>query len=658
MQKNIQEPASKIWLGAGLLIAMTVAAYLPATQCGYIWDDDAYVTVNTLLSAPDGLSRIWFSKDSPSQYFPLVYTSFRIEYALWGLKPQGYHITNILLHAINALLLWRLLRFLSIPWPWLAAAIFALHPVQVESVAWITERKNVLMTFFFLLSLLAWLRFAERSENHQRAWPLYILSLLLYMLSLFSKTTACTLPAALVLSLWLKSIPISSKRWLQIAPYVLLGLAMGILTTWWEHVHLGVNKIDFGLNPIERPLIASRALWFYISKLVLPVNLTFSYPQWRINTTAPLQYCWVAACMTAGWGIWHWRDKLGRGPIAAIAFYTATLLPMLGFILLYTFVYTYVADHYQYVACIGPIALAVGAGFHITARVSGLGKSIAKIIAVAVLVTFGTLTWRQCHIYKNEETLWRDTIKKNPNSWIANNNFGKILHEQGRLNEALGYYRTALQEKPGYWQTHNNMGQLMLQMKQFEQAVWHFNRVLQAVPKDVILGENDKRLLRRLHYHMGLALSAEGKLDEAISHYRQALEIKPDYWQAQNNLGLALQSQGKLDEAVVHYRQALQVEPNSPLILNNAAWILATHPDANVRDVKQAIIFAERAAELTKYQDVDILDTLAAAYAAAGQFDRAAAAEQTALNLASAKQDEKQINHIRKQLELYKQAKP
>ncbi len=583
------ESASKIWVGAGLLVVMTVAAYLPATRCGYIWDDDAYVTENTLLSAPDGLSRIWFSKDSPSQYFPLVYTSFRIEYALWGLKPQSYHITNILLHAINAVLLWRLLRSLSIPWPWLAAAIFALHPVQVESVAWITERKNVLMTFFFLLSLLTWLRFAERSENHQRAWPLYILSLLLYMLSLFSKTTACTLPAALVLSLWLKSIPISSKRWLQIVPYILLGLAMGILTTWWEHIHLRVNTVNFGLNPIERLLIAGRALWFYISKLVFPVNLTFSYPQWRINTTAPLQYCWVAGCLVAGWGMWHWRDKLGRGPIAAIIFFTATLLPMLGFISLYTFVYTYVADHYQYVACIGPIALAVGAGYHITARVSDLGKSMAKIIAAAVLVTFGTLTWHQCHIYKNAETLWCDTVKKNPNSWLANNNYGTVLHEQGKLNEALRYYYTALLEKPSYWQTYNNIGRIMLKTEQFEQAVWYFSQVLLAVPKDGILSENDKRQLREVHYHMGLALSAQGKFDEAIRHYRQVLEIKPDDWQAHYGLGLALQSQGRLDEALLHYRQALQAEPNFLPARNNAALILlATHPDANARDAKQA----------------------------------------------------------------------
>ena len=188
-------------LGVLLVLAITIA-YRKAWHAGYIWDDDVYVTENKLLTAPDGLKRIWFSLDSPSQYFPLVYTTFRLEHALWGLNPAGYHWVNILLHVANALLVWRLLLILRVPGAWLAAAIFALHPVQVESVAWITERKNVLMGFFFLLALLSWVEFVEGQSR--RMWKFYALALLLYALALFSKTTACTLPAALLLILWLK----------------------------------------------------------------------------------------------------------------------------------------------------------------------------------------------------------------------------------------------------------------------------------------------------------------------------------------------------------------------------------------------------------------------------------------------------------------------
>src|SRR5213083_494673 len=200
-----------------LLVVTAILAYQPAWHGGFIWDDDAYITNNELLTAPDGLRRIWFSLDSPSQYFPLVYSTFRIEHALWGLNPTGYHWVNLLLHAANALLVWRVLARLNVPGAWLAAAIFALHPVQVESVAWITERKNVLMGFFFLLTLLAWTAFVD--ERTKRPWRFYGLALILYVLALSAKTTACTLPAALLLILWLQKKSINWERILQIAPF-------------------------------------------------------------------------------------------------------------------------------------------------------------------------------------------------------------------------------------------------------------------------------------------------------------------------------------------------------------------------------------------------------------------------------------------------------
>src|SRR4029079_9150880 len=239
--KLFSPPRERIWLVAMILVLATIFAYRPAWNGGFVWDDDFYVTKNHLLTAPDGLRRIWFSLESPSQYFPLTYTSFRVERSLWGLKPTGYHLVNILLHTANALLLWRLLAVLKVPGGWLAAGIFALHPVQVESVAWITERKNVLMGFFFLLTLLAWARFvAERNQQpiqrsrapgRQRQeevnepdklsgfpWRFCWLALIFYLLALCSKATACTLPAALFLILWLQRETNDSGRGLRNAP--------------------------------------------------------------------------------------------------------------------------------------------------------------------------------------------------------------------------------------------------------------------------------------------------------------------------------------------------------------------------------------------------------------------------------------------------------
>jgi len=344
------------WLLGLILVVATVVAYQPALRGSFIWDDDVYVTKNPLLMAPDGLWRIWFLLDSPSQYFPLTYTTFYLERPFWGLNPAGYHFVNLLLHCANALLVWRLLKRLAVPAAWLAALIFALHPVEVESVAWITERKNVLMAFFFFLTLLAWLKFIE--EKSARPWRFYVLALVFYALALFAKTTACTLPAALLLILWLEKRPIGRWRLAQVAPFVAMGVGMGLVTIWWEHHHQGTEGKLFTIPWLERGLIASRAVWFYAGKLLWPANLAFSYPRWTISASDPAAYVWALATAALGVAIWFGRRWTGRSVEVAAAFFGATLSPVLGFIMLYTFYYSFVADHYQYVACLGPIALA------------------------------------------------------------------------------------------------------------------------------------------------------------------------------------------------------------------------------------------------------------------------------------------------------------
>src|SRR5215468_8517541 len=228
------------WFFCLILAVVTIVAYQPAWNGGFIWDDDKYVTNNKLLTAPDGLRRIWFSLDAPSQYFPLVYTTFRIERAFWGLHPFGYHWINLFLHVANALLVWRVLLRLNVPGAWLAGAIFALHPVQVESVAWITERKNMLMGFFFLLTLLAWIVFID--GRTRRPWIFYCLALIFYALALSAKATACTLPAALLLIFWLQKKPVTIRRLIPIVPFVAFGVGMGLLAVWWERYHQGTNR--------------------------------------------------------------------------------------------------------------------------------------------------------------------------------------------------------------------------------------------------------------------------------------------------------------------------------------------------------------------------------------------------------------------------------
>jgi protein O-mannosyl-transferase len=511
-----------ILAGAIAIVAGCFTAYIPAIESGYIWDDDKYVTANPLLSAPDGLYRIWFSTDSPSQYFPLTYTTFRAEYQLWGLNPAGYHAVNVVIHSINALLLWLVLKRLSIQWAWFAAAAFALHPVQVESVAWITERKNVLMLFFSLLSVLCWVEFIFGSKSGRKAILLYAGSLLFCALALFSKATACTLPAALVLVLWLKRSPVTVKRWLQIVPYIAMAIGIGLLVMWWEKHHQCMGVVNLGLSSTEKTLIAGRALWFYLWKLVWPINLTFSYPRWSIDETDIWQYAWPAASALVLVSAWIWRKQLGRGVVTAILFFPAMLFPMLGFFSLYTFVYTFVADHYQYMASIGPIAIATGVISTAYRRSGEKAKFVIVSAASILLITLGTLTWQQCGAYKNSYTLWADTLKKNPDSWLAHGQIAHPLYSQGKFDEALSHINRVLElaadvkqmDPMAYTNAYHNKGLILANKGEWKNASEQFKMELEVNKNSVLV-----------HYLLANTLVKQGKIEEAKLHYQEGLTI-------------------------------------------------------------------------------------------------------------------------------------
>ena len=459
-----------------ILAAVTIFAYRPAWHGGFLWDDDAYIINNELLTAPDGWQRIWFSLDSPSQYFPLTYSTFRIEHALWGLNTTGYHWVNLLLHVGNALLVWAVLARLRVPGSWLAAAIFALHPVQVESVAWITERKNVLMGFFFLLTLLAWIAFVDKRTR--RPWIFYCLALIFYVLALSAKATACTLPAALFLILWLQKKPITMRRLMQIVPFVVLGIGMGLLAVWWERYHQGTNRGVFTfLSPIERILVASRAVWFYLSKIFWPSNLTFIYPRWNISPADLLDYIWLLAGIAACVAIYFLRRYFGRSVEVAAAFFVATLSPVLGFIMLFTFRYTFVADHYQYLACIGPIALASAGIVSLSDKFTQY-RAVIVSAALLVVASLGTLTWRQAATYTDIETLWRTTLARNPECWMAHTNIGLVLLQKGKIDDAIAHYRSALQMQPDSWDAEYNLGTALLAKGQVDEAILHCERAV------------------------------------------------------------------------------------------------------------------------------------------------------------------------------------
>jgi len=540
-------PRALAWLGAAAtLAAWTIFAYWPAWHGGFIWDDDRYVTHNYLLIAPDGLRRIWFSLDAPSQYFPLAYTVLRIERSLWDLNPVGYHWVNILLHLGNALLVWCILARLKVPGAWLAAAIFALHPVQVESVGWISELKNVLMGFFFLLTLLTWIEYVDATHKHRRI--LYLAALVFYLLALSAKATACTLPAALLLVLWLKQKPIGRRALLEIIPFVVLALGIGLVAVWWEKYHQGTRML-VSLGPVERLLIASRAIWFYLGKIFWPAKLTFIYPQWRIDPTNPIAYLWPIAVAVAVVLIFYGRRFFGRSVEVAALFFVMTLGPLLGFVMLYTFRYTFVADHYQYLASIGPIALA-SAGLVTLSRLSRTLQRLVGGTSFAILIGLGLLTWRQSATYRDAETLWRTTIAKNPGCWMAYNNLGVVQFEKGNVEDAIEKYQQSLGLHPDYPEAHYNLGSALLQNGYADEAIRHCEEALKIQPN-----EPDA------HIVLGNAFMAKQDVDRAIAHYEQALTLRPEDSNAHYNLGIALQEKGETDRAAREYEKARQYEP-------------------------------------------------------------------------------------------------
>jgi hypothetical protein len=317
------------------------------------------------------------------QYYPLVHTSFWLEYHLWQLDPFGYHLVNVLLQAVNAILLWRVLEKLQVRGAWLAAAIFAIHPVHVESVAWISERKNLLCGAFYLSSLLAYLRFrplgtvprgsAERQagetpaplrnqpvENRLGRW--YWLALALFVGAMLSKTVACTLPVTILVVTWWKRGSIKQRDLGLVTPFLAVGAALGFVTVWVEIYRTGASGAGWSFTSFDRVLIAGRALWFYAAKLLWPENLTFIYPRWTIDAGDWRQWMFPLGAALVALALWAMHRRIGRGPIAAAAFFIITLGPALGFFNVYPMRYTFVADHYQYLASIGLIVAVVAAG--------------------------------------------------------------------------------------------------------------------------------------------------------------------------------------------------------------------------------------------------------------------------------------------------------
>lgn len=609
------------WFLSLSLAAATVLAYSTAIQGDFIWDDDNYVTANSTLRDLHGLWRIWFEPRSTPQYYPLTFTTLWIEYQLWGLEPYGFHVTNVALHALNAALFGLLLQRLAIPGAWLAAAIFALHPMHVESVAWITERKNVLSGACYLAASLAYFRYSPPDQKARGFWAWYVAALMFFIGALLSKTVTCSLPAALLLVYFWKRGRIDVYHVMPLLPFFFIGLVGAGMTVWLERDHVGAQGPDWEFTLIERGLLAGRILWFYVWTLAWPTNLTFIYPRWQIDAAVWWQYAFpLAASLMVGL-LALLRRRIGDGPIVAALFYAGTLVPALGFFNVYPMRYSFVADHFAYLATLGPIVLLAALAVR-AADWFSLNASLRRGGTAALLLLLGFLTWKQGQVYLGPEELWTDTVAKNPSNWAVRVNLGGVYADRGRIDEAIANMELAIELWPSAPEPYNALGAMWEQQGEFERAEALFREALRIEPRyyeahtnvglvAIEMGNYDAALsnLRAAmllkpeyvegHYYAGRAMALLGRHAEAARHFADALLIVPHHADAHNGLCGVLIEQGRIADALRHCKEALQLKGDFPEAHENAARalrIVGRAPEASEQDRLATEIRTRRAA--------------------------------------------------------------
>ena len=542
-----------VWLLAGALLVLSCLVYLPVYNAGFIWDDVVMVTDNHCLRDFAGLKDIWFSTKTTDVY-PVTFSMLWVEWHLWGANPLGYHVVNVLLHATGALLLWRLLKQLSIPGAWFGAALFALHPVAAGSVAWISERKNTLAFVFFLFTLLAYARF---QSNSAKKW--YFLSLVGFLLALTSKASVVTLPLIFLLMVWWQQGYLQKKDILRAIPFLALSFVFGLITIWAQRHHAIGDSTPQTQNFIERLAGASCAVLFYLWKDFLPVNLNVIYPQWELRGSNPLIYLPLIALIGAVSLAWVKRKTWGRHVLFGLGYFIIVLFPVMGFFDMYFLTFSRVADHLQHLALAGIIPFFV-CGFLFVVRRIRVPQTVSLSAGFILLALLGTATWIRAGVYRSEETIWSDTVKKNPHAWMAYNNLGNAFFAQKKNDAAQTAYESALRENPDFPDAHSNLGNLLVEKRQLDKAVEHLRRATQ------VQNNNPK-----FHFNLGVALAEQKKFDEALQEYARALQLRPRYAEVQNNIAHVLLKQNKSAEALQHAQQALQINPDSAEAHYNAA---------------------------------------------------------------------------------------
>ena len=655
-------PALDMFAQAFVILLAVLVVYIPAMTANFIWDDDQLLTVNPAVQAPglDGLKELWLGTKT-ADYFPLTSSVLWLEYRLWGRVWEtpdvlnGYHIVNILLHAIVAILLWRTLLRLAIPGAWLAALIFAVHPVCVESVAWVSELKNTLSQIFFFLTLMAYLDF-EKSERGKY----YVWAVTLFVLAMLAKTSVVMLPFVLLLIAWwqngfigIKSDPVTlpgerellkytnfvigaigviggglalnyllglnshfyavnknqndpiifathifkkgyldhefwflsalaigtglfgilgalyggryNRHLIRVLAFFQIAVLLGAITVWFQYGRaIGDEEIPIGAF-LSRFANAGMAYWFYLGKTLWPIDLLVIYPRWNIKPPALWEF-WGCATIAATFAVCWWKcNTWGKHVLFGFGYFVLTLLPAIGFLKMSYMRLTLVADHFQYLSMVGVLALLVGAAAYYYQKAAPQFRPLFIGAAVIVVTGCSWLTWNQASIYRGEETLWANTLRKNPDSWQAHNHYGAVLFQKGIVgndqydrNGAMFHFSEAVRLKPENPESHNNFGLALVTKKRMEEGIAQYREAVRI--------KGDEPSMRT---NLANALAQGKHYDEAIAEYKEVLKLNPNNPNIYCALGYTLIQTGRLDEAIESFQKALKIAPGMPQAKQN-----------------------------------------------------------------------------------------
>jgi protein O-mannosyl-transferase len=608
-------PRFRLIAGAALIVILTCAIYFPSLRGGFLLDDDILLTKNNLVHASDGLPRIWFSTE-PTDYWPLFNSAFWFEWRFWNINPTGYRAVSLAIHILNVFLLWAVLKRLRIPGAYLAALLFAVHPVNVEAVAWISQLKTVLAMSFFLLSIWFYLKSEDDAFD---GW--YWLSLFVFLLAILSKGSVVILPALLLLISWWRKNYISRYDLARSIPFFLLAIAGAAANVWFQK-H-GESIVIRDVTWDQRIAGAGGAVWFYLGKALAPIDLIFVYPQWNIQTNQLRWWIPTAAAVLVTVALfWQRNSRFGRPLMMAWSFFCIALIPALGFTDVGFMRYSFVTDHYQYLALIGVAAMA-SAALTVWSRTIGSMHFAALACSALIIGALAVLTLRQTALYIDEEHLYEDTLTKNPDCWLMHFNLGIALRENNKFPKAMEQFQEAMKFKDGSIEsckTYSSVGETLSHMGRTEDAIKQFKQALLYCPTDFKTLHNIGKMLldvgrpqEALDYlqaavkeqpsstedliNLANALDSCGRSPEAVAKYRQALQIDLDFADAHFNLALTLAKMGNLPEAILHYRQVVRLKPN-----DLDAWVNLANVEAESNQLTEAIAAGEKALALANAQ--------------------------------------------------------